>query len=66
MNRWIWVGKYHVLVDYELTILEAKIEVKCHDKAATMRRVTDKVTLSRIQEMVKPRRPSCPSCGAFI
>ena len=65
---WKWVATpsapYLVHVDRANKIIEAKVEVRAHDKVPTLRRVVNKVTLARLQSLVTPPA-ACPHCGAL-
>ena len=54
--------RYWVQVDQDRALLSAEIEIQAHDKRLTMRKVVNKVTLSRLQGIVRP--VACPVCGA--
>ena len=53
--------RYWVEVDRERTLLSASISIHAHDKVPTMRRVVNRVTLQRLQGVVRP--VACPVCG---
>jgi hypothetical protein len=48
--------RYLVEVDRERNLLSAQIHVHAHDKAPTLRRVVNAVTLERLQKLVRPRK----------
>ena len=64
-GRWIESDgrRYWIETDQAGTLLAAEVEVKCHDKRATQRRLKHPATLARLQALVRPKA-RCPHCGA--
>lgn len=67
--KWTWVktpsANYLVQASHS-RIMEAKVEINAHDKSPTLRRVKHPVTLSRLQELLFPKKKRCPHCDQEI